>query len=86
MLQVPLLLDNSISEDDGVRTIVAECLGKFVTVDLEAILPRIVEFLLDPDHKRCGGSSKRVYIMSILRGVVNSIIKRISFREIPMWP
>ena len=48
-----LLLDNSRSEDDGTRNVVAECLGKLVPVDPAKLVPELKKRLSDENaHTR----------------------------------
>lgn len=48
---LPLLMQESVSEDEGVRTLVAECLGIILTTSPNAVLPLLRDAAMNKDLK-----------------------------------
>jgi len=49
---VPLLFENCDNEEEGVRNVVAECLGKLAMVDYDNVMPKLKSLLKDSEVKK----------------------------------
>lgn len=49
---VPLLFENCENEEEGIRNVVAECLGKLALVDYENVMPKLKDLLRSSEVKR----------------------------------
>jgi cullin-associated NEDD8-dissociated protein 1 len=49
---VPLLFENCANEEEGVRNVVAECLGKLAMVDYSNVTPKLKSLLKDEEVKK----------------------------------
>jgi len=61
---VTLLFDNCDNEEEGIRNVVSECLGKLALVDYAAVMPKLKSLLGDSELKRSATISAVKYTIT----------------------
>jgi cullin-associated NEDD8-dissociated protein 1 len=61
---VPLLFENCDNEEEGVRNVVSECLGKLALVDYDQVMPQLQKLLTDSELKRSTAISAVKYTIT----------------------
>lgn len=61
---VALLVDNAENEEEGIRNVVAECLGKLALVDYATVMPKLKELLTQSELKKSAAISAVKYTIT----------------------